>query len=116
MEDIWAHRVSRRGDTSVVALSGEVDMNAEVRLAEVLLAELQHPGTAELRIDLHEVTFLDSSAINVLVQVFNAARESDRQLHLVRAHRTPLKVLEMTGLMPLLALKESDEGVSGPDR
>jgi anti-anti-sigma factor len=109
MDDIWAYRVSRRDDTSVVALSGEVDMSAEDELAEVLLTELRRPGTADLRIDLEGVTFLDSSAINVLVQVFNAARESGRHLHLVRARRSPLKVLEMTGLMPLLALDNGDE-------
>jgi anti-anti-sigma factor len=109
MDDIWAYRVSRRGDTSVVALSGEVDMSAEEKLADVLLAELHRPETADLRIDLAEVTFLDSSAINVLVQVFNAARESGRELHLVRARRSPLKVLEMTGLMPLLAPEDGDE-------
>jgi anti-sigma B factor antagonist len=109
MGDIWAYRVSRQGDASLVVLSGEVDMSAEDQLAEVLLAELRRPGTAVLRIDLDAVTFLDSSAINVLVQVFNAARELGRDLHLVRAHRTPLKVLEMTGLLPLLAPEENDE-------
>ena len=114
MDDIWAYRVSRRGDTSVVALSGEVDMSAEAELADVLLAELRRPETADLRVDLSGVTFLDSSAINVLVQVFNAARESGRHLHLVRAHRTPLKVLEMTGLMPMLALDDGDEEPAGP--
>ncbi|MFI7547741.1 STAS domain-containing protein [Actinoplanes sp. NPDC049599] len=109
MGDIWAYRVSRQGDISLVALSGEVDMSAEEELADVLLAELRRPGTAVLRVDLDAVTFLDSSAINVLVQVFNTARESGRHLHIVRAHRTPLMVLEMTGLMPLLAPDEGDE-------
>ncbi len=84
-------------------------MTAEQELADILLAELRRPGTAVLRIDLDAVTFLDSSAINVLVQVFNAARESGRHLHVVRAHRTPLKVLEMTGLLPLLAPEDDDQ-------
>ena len=106
MDDIWAYRVSRQGDTSVIALSGEVDMTAEDELAEVLLTELRRPAVATLQVDLDKVEFLDSSAINVLVQVHNEARETDRHLHLVRAHRTPLKVLEMTGLLPLLAAPE----------
>ena len=109
MGDIWAYRVSRQGGLTLVALSGEVDMSAEDRLADVLLAELGRADTVELRIDLGGVTFLDSSAINVLVRVFNAAREAGRELHLVRARRSPLKVLEMTGLMPLLAVEEGDE-------
>ena len=109
MGDIWAYRVSRQGGLTLVALSGEVDMSAEDRLADVLLAELGRADTTELRIDLGGVTFLDSSAINVLVRVFNAAREAGRELHLVRARRSPLKVLEMTGLMPLLAVEEGDE-------
>jgi anti-anti-sigma factor len=106
MDDIWAYRVSRQGDTSVIALSGEVDMTAEDELAEVLLAELRRPAVTTVQVDLDRVEFLDSSAINVLVQVHNEAREGGRHLHLVRAHRTPLKVLEMTGLLPLLAAPE----------
>ena len=106
MDEMWAYRVSRQGDTSVIALSGEVDMTAEDELAEVLLTELRRPVVATLQVDLDEVEFLDSSAINVLVQVHNEARGTDRHLHLVRAHRTPLKVLEMTGLLPLLAAPE----------
>ncbi|MEU8231843.1 STAS domain-containing protein [Actinoplanes sp. NPDC048967] len=88
---------------SLVILSGEVDMSAEDELAEILLAEVALPGISCVQIDLDAVEFLDSSAINVLVRVFNAAHEAGRELHLVRAHQTPLKVLEMTGLMPLLA-------------
>ena len=106
MDDIWAYRVSRQGDTSVIALSGEVDMTAEDELAEVLLAELRRAAVTPVPVDLDEVDFLDSSAINVLVQVHNEAREAGRHLYLVRAHRTPLKVLEMTGLLPLLAAPE----------
>ena len=111
MDDIWAYRVDRQGDTSVVVLSGEVDMSAEDELAAVLLAEVQRPGTAGVQVDLDAVEFLDSSAINVLVRVFHAAREAGREFHLLRAHETPLKVLEMTGLMPLLAV---DGGTQPP--
>jgi anti-sigma B factor antagonist len=103
MDDIWTYRVDRRGDTAVVVLAGEVDMSAEDELADVLFAEVRRPGTATVQVDLGGVEFLDSSAINVLVRVYNEAREAGRNLHLLRAHETPLKVLEMTGLMPLLA-------------
>ncbi|GAA3907231.1 STAS domain-containing protein [Actinoplanes auranticolor] len=115
MDDIWAYRVSRQGEMSLVVLSGEVDMSAEDELAAVLLAEMSRPGISCVQIDLDAVEFLDSSAINVLVRAFNAAREAGRELHIVRAHQTPLKVLEMTGLMPLLA-PGGDTAVSDPDR
>ncbi|GAA3346324.1 hypothetical protein GCM10020358_56870 [Amorphoplanes nipponensis] len=113
MDDIWTYRVSRRGDTSVVALSGEVDMNVEEELAGVLLAEIERPGATAVLIDLAGVTFLDSSTINVLVRVYNAARGSGRLLRLAGARPTQLKVLEMTGLMPLLALGGGAEGEEG---
>jgi anti-anti-sigma factor len=105
VDELWAYRLSRRGDTAVVALSGEVDMNAEDELAAVLLAEMRRPGTAAVQVDLHGVEFLDSSAINVLVRTYNAAQEAGRALHVVRAHGTALKVLQLTGLMPLLAVE-----------
>jgi stage II sporulation protein AA (anti-sigma F factor antagonist) len=106
MDDIWAYRVSRGGDTSVVTLSGEVDMNAEDELADVLLGEIRRPGTRTVQVDLEGVEFLDSSAINVLVRAYNEACETGRRLRVAGAHQTPLKVLEMTGLMPLLALDD----------
>ena len=97
MDDIWAYRVSRGGDTSVVTLSGEVDMNAEDELADVLLGEIRRPGTRTVQVDLEGVEFLDSSAINVLVRAYNEACETGRRLRVAGAHQTPLKVLEMTG-------------------
>jgi anti-anti-sigma factor len=113
VDEIWGCRVSRQGGTSVVALRGEVDMNVEDELTGILLAELQRPGIEAVQVDLGEVTFVDSSAINVLTRAYNVSVEHGRRFHLIRAGRAPLKILEMTGLMPFLALDVDQQGCPG---
>jgi anti-sigma B factor antagonist len=109
VDDIWSCQVSRHGTTSVVALRGEVDMNVEDELAAILGTELQRPGIEAVQVDLGAVTFVDSSAINVLTRAYNVSVENGRRFHLVRAGRAPMKILEMTGLMPFLALDPDAE-------
>ena len=53
-------------DVGIVALSGEIDYHASAALKEHLTREIQ-AGRRRIVIDLSEVTFIDSTAIGLLV-------------------------------------------------
>jgi anti-sigma B factor antagonist len=109
MDEIWQHCVSQHGDTCVVTLSGDVDVEAESLLVDVLTVEAERPGVAAIHVDLSGVTFLASCGINALLRGYHAATVSGRRFNLVAVHNPALRVLELTGLMPLLARDEGEQ-------
>ena len=66
-------RVESGDGSATIALNGELDM-ATVPVLEDHLAQVEAAEVAEIRLDLREVTFLDSTALNTFI----AARERAR--------------------------------------
>ena len=81
-------------------LSGEVDFTSSGAVQSALLAMIL-PGGGVVIADLSEVTFLDSSALGVLVQAYRTAREQETRL-LVVASEPVRKLLRLTGLDTVL--------------
>ena len=81
-------------------LSGEVDFTSSGPVQSRLLAMIL-PGGGAVIVDLSEVTFLDSSALGVLVQAYRTATERDTRL-LVVASPPVRKLLRLTGLDTVL--------------
>jgi anti-sigma B factor antagonist len=84
------------GDTTVLSVEGELDLSSAPRL-KWALADSQSEGAKHLIVDLSEVTFIDSTALGVLV---GAQRAMDEGLHLaiVCAEENVLRIFELTGL------------------
>ena len=55
-------------ETLVVEVAGEIDMATAPELAQALAADVLHDSVQRVVVDLTAVTFLDSSALNALVQ------------------------------------------------
>lgn len=64
-----------RGDIALLVAGGEIDFSAGPVLRERLLATIQH-GRHHLVVDLSEVTFIDSTAIGVLVGAASRLHDS----------------------------------------
>ena len=65
-------RIERRGDERVLMLDGELDMADTGTLAEAAGALVAEPG--DLTLDLHGLTFIDSSGLLALLHVADAVR------------------------------------------
>ena len=81
-------------------LSGEIDFTSSGAVQSALLAMIL-PGGGVVVADLSGVTFLDSSALGVLVQAYRTAKEQDTRL-LVVASDPVRKLLRLTGLDTVL--------------
>jgi anti-sigma B factor antagonist len=92
-------RQVREGRTCVLVFEGELDLDSAPRFKEELHQPLS-PGCRRIVLDLAQITFIDSTALGVLVAV-NYERRLVAGEGLVLAGLRPsvLKVLEVTGLV-----------------
>jgi anti-anti-sigma factor len=81
-----------------IAVAGEIDMAT----APTLAACLRDHGDRDIVLDLAEVSFLDASGINALVDAYNTLREAGHRLWTTGERDNVRKVLEIAGVMPIL--------------
>lgn len=94
--DVSSHR---EAGALVVVPEGELDI-AAVRAVRASLDE-REPGE-RLVVDLRELTFLDTSGLQVLVETYRAAREEGFELRVLRARPAVQRVFEIAGLDAVL--------------
>ena len=96
------HTISRHGGTTVIALSGELDMRVSAHLAGLLTDEVNRPGTSAVRADLAAVDFVDSTVINALVGAYRTAQGARRSFTVVGARGHVGRVLGVAGVLSAL--------------
>jgi anti-sigma B factor antagonist len=101
----------RAGSTPpVVAVSGEIDVATAPQLRECLHNVIAQ-GEGTIVLDLLGVTFLDSTALGVLVGALKRCRESGGELYVVVADPRIVKIFEITGLTSVFTIADSLEAV-----
>ena len=98
MSDLFSVSGERTGaGLGVVALSGEVDIYTAPQFKECML-ELLDAGVDRLVVDLSGVTFIDSTALGVLIGGVRRVRTAGGAMALVVTSRSVERVLSITGL------------------
>lgn len=100
-------------DTAVLVVGGEIDYEASPQLRERIAQHLK-VDKRRLVLDLSWATFIDSTAIGVLMGAVARLRETGGgPLGVVCTHERVLQVFEITGLDNMVALYRSrDEALS----
>ena len=99
--------VSRFGsDSFVVAAGGELDLHT-AELLRNKLADVLELGGRRILVDLTGVSFMDSTAMSVLVSAAKALRSSSGQLVIVADDPRVTRVIEITGLARFLRIESS---------
>ena len=88
-------------DGITVKVAGDIDLATADKLAESL--EEAVAQAHEVRVDLADVTFLDSTGIRSLVQAYRSAQTRGGVFYVIGARQWVAKVLDVTGVGPLLA-------------
>lgn len=83
--------------TCVVSVAGEIDMYTAPEFERRLLGAAENGG-ATLIVDLCECTFIDSTALGILIEGHRRLEGSARSLVLVSDNVNIRKVFEVTGL------------------
>jgi anti-sigma B factor antagonist len=90
----------------VIAVSGEIDVATAPQLRECLHRVIAQ-GESTIVLDLLGVTFLDSTALGVLVGGLKRCRELGGDLHIVVADPRIVKIFEITGLTNVFSIVDS---------
>lgn len=98
----------------VVTLRGEIDHDVQDVLSEALLVE---DGTAPPRIvaDLTDVTFMDSSGINVFVATHQQVSGAHGWVRIAGAQPSVLRILQLVGVDTLITCHPTAEQALRPD-
>jgi anti-sigma B factor antagonist len=100
--------VDMRQDSGRVAIviGGELDTATTPRL-QAVIDEAEISGASEIVVDLRAVSFIDSSAVNVLVQLHRRTRADPRQRQLILLPGPPQvqRVFTLTGLTATLPFR-----------
>jgi len=96
--------VSEHDGETVVRAAGELDVNTAPELREQL-ARLIAADTSLIVVDLTDVSFVDSTALSVLVSALKRLRQADGDLELASPNPSVRRVFEITGLTRLLTIR-----------
>ena len=99
----------------VLAVRGEIDLFTAPELKQVL-AESIEAGRVRIIVDLTETTFLDSTALGVLIGAVKRLRSRDGALAIVNVDENIAKTFEITGLDQIFTIVPTrDEAVDAVD-
>lgn len=106
METTFEIDETRSGEVPVVTVKGEIDVATAPALRERLVAHDADPAPVVV-VDLTDVTFIDSTALGVLVGAYRRLGDAGSVLRLVVTEARILKVLEITDLMSVFPVFDS---------
>ena len=99
----------------VVAVGGEIDLFTAPELKSAI-GEALESGHTRIVVDLTETTFLDSTALGVLIGAVKRLRSRDGVLTIVNTDPNIAKTFEITGLDQIFTIRPTrDEAVRALD-
>jgi anti-sigma B factor antagonist len=97
-------QIARLQSRIVVSITGEVDALTAAQLRHCLDDLVLGQGNRDLVLDMHSVTFLDSTGLGVIVGASRRLRELGGELTISAPSRPVSAVLETTGLTRALII------------
>src|SRR4051794_1763322 len=95
-------------DRHVVAVRGEIDLFTAPELKQKLTEAIE-AGKRRIVVDLTETSFLDSTALGVLIGTVKRLRSRDGALVIVNVDQNIAKTFEITGLDQIFTILSSRE-------
>jgi anti-sigma B factor antagonist len=92
--------------THVIGIRGEIDLFTAPEL-KTALTEAVNGGKTRVVVDLTETSFLDSTALGVLIGAVKRLRVSEGRLTIVNVDPTIAKTFEITGLDQIFTIRDS---------
>jgi anti-sigma B factor antagonist len=109
-EDAFDEGLRREPGRLVLRPRGELDIATVPRLRDAMA---QRRGDEALVLDLRDLAFLDTSGLQIVVEVSRRARTEGFELTLVRGGHGVQRVFEIAGLTEMLPFADRAPGDDG---
>lgn len=90
----------------VVAVAGEVDLYSSPELRSAISRAIARAGSV-VAVDLHEVSYMDSSGVATLVEGLRAGTQQQKSFVLVAPSNPVMKVLRLSRLDSVFDIRET---------
>jgi anti-anti-sigma factor len=97
--------------TTILMVSGPIDFSARKTLGACIEAQVSQ-GRRDFILDLHRVTFMDSSGLGALVACFSSIRKQGGAMRLARVSGQVRELIDLTKLTHFFDLCDSDAEVT----
>ncbi|MEU0684090.1 MULTISPECIES: STAS domain-containing protein [Streptomyces] len=105
-----------REDVALVTVEGYLDVDTATEFQHHLANQLHH-GRRHFLLDLSEVPFMDSSGMNIILRVYQEARELPGSVHIISPTPAVRRILDLTGVSITVPVSDSvDEALERVDR
>lgn len=108
MQSHFRVEVRNEGQTSVIAVSGELDLASSATFEEELGRVVDSTGEL-IVVDLRELEFMDSTGLSALVKAHQRAEQAGKRLGVVRGSQQVQRLLSLTGVEERLVFTDSPE-------
>jgi anti-sigma B factor antagonist len=99
------YEVRSEGETTIVALSGDVDLDNSPQVRNVLLDSVR--DKRGVLVEMSGVSYIDSSGIASLVEAYQSARRGRTPFALVAVSDAAMRVLELARLDQVFSIHAS---------
>ncbi|MEU7472569.1 STAS domain-containing protein [Streptomyces sp. NPDC044984] len=104
-----------REDVALLTVEGYLDVDTATEFQHHLANQLHH-GRRHFLLDLSAVPFMDSSGMNIILRVYQEARELPGSVHIISPTSAVRRILDLTGVSITVPVSESvDEALERVD-
>ncbi|MEU3842519.1 STAS domain-containing protein [Streptomyces sp. NPDC028635] len=95
-----------REDVALVVVEGHLDLDTATEFQAHLANQLHH-GRKHFLLDLSAVPFMDSSGMNIILRVYQEARDLPGTVHVIAPAPAVRRVLDLTGVSITVPISDS---------
>lgn len=105
-----------REDVALLRVQGYLDVDTTTDFQHHLANQLHH-GRRHFLLDLSAVPFMDSSGMNIILRVYQQARDLPGSVHVISPTPAVRRILDLTGVSLTVPVSESvEEALERVDR
>lgn len=101
--------VRRMDKTTIVDISGDIDMAHSSEVRRIVLLEFRERRTPKVILNLLEVNYIDSSGVGSLVEGLKASRDVGSRLILFGLSPIAHEVLQLSKLLTMFEIYDTEE-------
>lgn len=112
MEETFGISEESSGGNAVLSVAGELDIATAPELRDRLEEVIDRVAQGTVVVDLLKVTFIDSTALGVLISGLKRSQSAGGVFRIVVAESRILRIFEITGLTDLFSIFETLAGAT----